>query len=152
MRLTTFRVCHQMGEEPPLPRGNHELRTAMLEHGSSTPYRFGPGACSLLHLSLLTRFISDSHLFSIPSFLAPYRVEAPRVDLPSRFSLHRQTPVGLRCHPGFPPHIAISYDAGRIRKHMAVHMVESKNSSFYSNTSDFVSHLTPRITGLWGRP
>ena len=112
MRLTTFRLCHRMGEEPPLPRGNHALRTAMLEHGSSTPYLFGSGACSLLHLSILTRFISDSRLFSIPSFLAPYRVEAPRVDFPSRFRLHRQTPVGLRCHPGFPPRIAVPLSIG----------------------------------------
>ena len=117
----------------------------MLEHGSSTPYLFGPGACSLLHLSILTRFISDSHLFSIPSFLAPYRVEAPRVDLSSRFGLHRQVPVGLRCPSGFPPRMAVPYDAGRSRKHMAVHMVESKNSSFYSNIRDFVSHLTQLV-------
>jgi hypothetical protein len=96
-----------------------------------------------LHLSILTRFISDSRLFSIPSFLAPYRVEAPGVDLPSRFGLHKHLSVGLRCHPGFPPRIAVPYDAGRSRKHMAVHMVESKYALFYSNIRDFVSHITP---------
>ena len=44
--------------------------------------------------------------------------------------------------------MAIPYDAGRTRKHMAVHMVESKNALFYSNIRDFVSHLTYDLSKL----
>ena len=142
MRLPTFRLCHRMGSGLALPRRTHALRTVMLAHGISTTYLFWFKCRSLFHLSILTRFITSSPLLPIPPFLAPFRIEASRVDLPLRFSLHRCSPVGLRCPSSFPPCRAVPDNTGQSRKHMAAHMVESQNFLFYSNIDDFVSHLT----------
>ena len=48
----------------------------------------------------ITTFINSSLMLRIPSFIAPIRVDAPRVEILSRFSLLAQD-QGLHCHPSF---------------------------------------------------
>ena len=67
---------------------------------STIPLAFWPWPVSIFGLSKITTFINSSHILRIPSFLAPIRVDASRVEVFSRFSLPA-IGQGLHCHPGF---------------------------------------------------
>ena len=53
----------------------------------SIPLAILAQACQHLWPAQITTFINSSHMLRIPSFLAPLRVDAPRVEVLSRVSL-----------------------------------------------------------------
>ena len=71
-----------------------------LRNTPTIPLAFWPKPVSIFGLSKITTFINSSHMLRIPSFLAPIRVDAPRVEVLSRVSLLAYC-QGLHCHPGF---------------------------------------------------
>jgi hypothetical protein len=71
-----------------------------LRNTPTIPLAFWPKPVSIFGLSKITTFINSSHMLRIPSFLAPIRVDAPRVEALSRVSLLAYC-QGLHCHPGF---------------------------------------------------
>ena len=89
----------------------------------SLPLAFWLKPISTLGLSILTTFINRSLPFPIPSFLAPYRVGAPGVDVLSRFCLH---PYGAGFVVLRASHPAVTGNACRSRKRVVAHTVRSK--------------------------
>src|SRR6266540_3134456 len=86
--LTTFRQCAIGWVRDYLFAGGVIVCERRDTNSSPVPLTFWFKSISIFDLSILTTFISSSHLFPIPSTLAPDRSDASSRSLPSRIDCH----------------------------------------------------------------
>ena len=77
---------------PALPRRHLSLRERNPKPLNQDACHFGPSLISIFGLFYLTRFITDSHMFTVLFSLAPYRLM-----LAELISPHGSVSFGLRC-------------------------------------------------------
>jgi len=96
----------------------------------SIPLTFWFRPVSIFGLSLITTFISNSHMLRIPSFLAPIRPDAARVEFASRLPLPAEAEGFIVTRAS---HKAVTSDACRGRKLPTTRQADSKASSKRGN-------------------